>query len=75
MPRFFFPVDYDGTTYGDDRGEVFSSSQEAANHAAVVANELGRNNSKGVTVYLVGDDRTLLGLVRYKGSESPAYQK
>jgi hypothetical protein len=57
MPRFFFPVDYDGFRYEDDRGEVFSAAEEAERYAKRIAAELSRNNSKSVTVFVVAEDR------------------
>ncbi|MEN3376017.1 MAG: hypothetical protein V7604_1372 [Hyphomicrobiales bacterium] len=57
MPRFFFPVDYDGFRYEDDGGEVFPNAVEAERHAEIVAGELSRNNTKSVTVFIVAEDR------------------
>ena len=57
MPRFFFPVDYDGFRYADDRGEVFSTAEEAGRYGKRVAAELSRNNSKSITVFVVAEDR------------------
>jgi hypothetical protein len=57
LPQFFFPVDYDGFRYEDDRGEVFTTTEEAEAHATCVAGELSRNNAKRVTVFVVGADR------------------
>jgi len=57
MPRFYFPVDYDGFRYEDDRGEYFSTLEEAGQYANSVANELSRNNSKSVTVFVIAEDR------------------
>jgi hypothetical protein len=57
MPRFYFPVDYDGFRYEDDRGEDFNTAEEAGHHAERVAAELSRNNSKSVTVFVVAQDR------------------
>jgi hypothetical protein len=56
MARFYFPAEYDGFTYGDDQGEDFPTVAAAVAHAKVVAAELGRNNTKAVTVFLVTDD-------------------
>jgi hypothetical protein len=56
MPRFFFPVDYDGYRYDDERGEDFSTTEAAMDHAQVVAQELSRNHSKSVTVFVVAGD-------------------
>ena len=57
MPRFFFPVDYDGFRYEDDGGEIFATTEDAALHAERVATELSRNNSKSVTVFVIAEDR------------------
>jgi hypothetical protein len=57
LPQFFFPVDYDGFRYEDDRGEVFTTTEEAEAHATCVAVELSRNNAKRVTVCVVAADR------------------
>ena len=53
MPRFFFPIDYDGSRYSDEQGEVFATNDEAETYAATVASELGNNNHKPVVVFLV----------------------
>ena len=52
MPHYFFQADYHGATVVDDIGEEFSTLQEAQAHAAVVAEELGRHNSKAVVSVL-----------------------
>ena len=57
MPLFFFPVDYHGSRYEDDSGEVLATAEEAVSHARLIAEELSRNNSKSVTVFVVADDR------------------
>jgi hypothetical protein len=57
MPRFYFPVDYDGFRYEDDRGEEFATAEHAGHYASQVAAELSRNNSKSVTVFVVAEDR------------------
>jgi hypothetical protein len=57
MPRFFFPVDYDGFRYEDDGGELFATAEDAALHAARIAAELSRNNSKFITVFVIAADR------------------
>jgi hypothetical protein len=56
MPRFFFPVDYKGYRHEDERGEDFSTAEVAMDHAKVVAEELSRNHSKSVTVFVVAAD-------------------
>jgi len=57
MARFYFPVDYDGFRYEDDRGEDFSTVEEAGHYANRVASELTRNNFKSVTVFVIAEDR------------------
>jgi hypothetical protein len=57
MPRYFFPVEYDGFRYEDDRGEVFSTAEEAEHYAKRVSAELSRNNSKSITVFVIAEDR------------------
>jgi hypothetical protein len=57
MAQFYFPVDYDGFRYEDDRGEDFSTAEEAGHYANRVAAELSRNNFKSVTVFVVAEDR------------------
>ena len=74
MPRFYFPVDYDGTTYGDDRGEIFPTFQEAEDYATKVADELGRNGPKSVTVRVVTADGTVLGHASYLGCEQSSFE-
>jgi hypothetical protein len=56
VARFYFPAEYDGVTYGDDHGEDFPTVADAMAHAKVVAAELGRNNPKAVTVFLLTDE-------------------
>jgi hypothetical protein len=57
LPQFFFPVDYDGFRYEDDRGESFPTPAAAGHYAEIVAAELSRNNRKSVTVFVVAEDR------------------
>lgn len=57
MPRFFFPVDYGDFRCEDDTGEEFPSADEAANYAKIVADELSRNNTKSVTIFVVAADQ------------------
>ena len=61
MPRFFFPVDYDDIHCDDDRGEVFSTARQAEDHARIIAEELSRNHTKVVKVYVVTEDRSRVG--------------
>jgi len=63
MARFYFPAEYDGFTYEDDHGEDFSTVAEAEAHAKAVAAELGRNNPKSVTVFLVTEDGAKLASI------------
>ena len=60
MPRYFFRAQYRGAMVTDDVGEEFPTLHEAEAHAAVVANELSRNNSHAVTVFVLGHDGGLL---------------
>jgi Domain of unknown function (DUF6894) len=59
MSRYFFQAQYSGSTLTDDIGEEFPTLQEAEAHAAVVADELGRNSSEAA-VFVVGKDGKLL---------------
>jgi hypothetical protein len=59
MSHYFFQAQYRGSTLTDDIGEEFSTLQEAEAHAAVVAEELGRNGSEA-TVFVLGEDGKLL---------------
>jgi hypothetical protein len=63
MPMFYFPVEYNGNTFRDDRGEEFSTADEAQAYAALVAYELGRNYPKAVVVLLSDQEGTLLAKV------------
>jgi hypothetical protein len=56
MPLFFFTVDYDGFRYGDEQGEHFSVAEAAVAHARLIAEELSRNHSKTVTVFVVAEE-------------------
>jgi hypothetical protein len=60
MPRYFFQADYRGVTVVEDIGEEFPTLQEAQAHAAVVAEELGRYNSKAVAVSVLNEEGILL---------------
>jgi hypothetical protein len=68
MARFYFPAEYDGATYVDDHGEDFPTIADAVAHAKVVAAELGRNNPKAVTVFLVTEDGAQIASVPAGGS-------
>jgi hypothetical protein len=59
MPHYFFQADYHGVTVVDDIGEEFSTLQVAEAHAAIVANELGRNDS-GAVVRILDDQGILI---------------
>jgi hypothetical protein len=63
MARFYFPAEYDGVTYGDDHVEDFPTVADAIAHAHAVAAELGRNNPKAVTVFLMTDEGARLASV------------
>jgi hypothetical protein len=60
MARYLFQAEYRGVTATDDIGEEFSTLPEAEAHAAIVANELGRNSSEAVTVSVLSEDGTLV---------------
>ena len=55
MPRFYFRVAYDGDTYDDETGDFFATLEEARAHGAAIARELGRNNTKAVTVFVIAE--------------------
>jgi hypothetical protein len=57
MPLYYFPVEYHGARYEDERGEVLANSQAAVGHAELIAEELSRNNPKIVKVFVLADDR------------------
>jgi hypothetical protein len=56
MARYLFLANYRGATIVDDIGEDFPTLREAEAHAAIVANELGRNNPQPVTVFVLSPD-------------------
>jgi hypothetical protein len=60
MARYLFQADYRGVTATDDIGEEFATLQEAEAHAAIVANELGRNTAEVVTVSVLSEDGRLV---------------
>jgi hypothetical protein len=60
MALYFFRAHYRGAVVDDDIGEEFSTVQQAEAHAAIVAGELGRNQPQPVTVFVLGEDRTLI---------------
>jgi hypothetical protein len=53
--HYRFQADYGGMTVVDDVGQKFSTLDEAKVHAAIVANELGRNHPHPVTVFVVDE--------------------
>ncbi len=57
MPRYFFQARYRGATVIDDVGEEFSTLQEAETHAALVAGELARNETKPVAVSVLSQNQ------------------
>jgi Domain of unknown function (DUF6894) len=63
MSHYFFQAQYRGSTLTDHIGEEFSTLQEAEAHAAVVAQELGRNGSEAI-VSVLGEDGKLLAFNR-----------
>jgi hypothetical protein len=54
--RFYFHVE-NGKRYPDETGSVFSTSDDAAAHAFVIAQELAPDNSWHGSTVLVTDDR------------------
>jgi len=60
MTRYFFQADYHGFRTVDNVGEDFSTLQEAKAHAAIVANELSRNDSQTVVVSVLSEDGMLI---------------
>jgi uncharacterized protein DUF6894 len=60
MARYCFKARYGGAEYVDDLGEEFATQQEAEAYAAVVANELGRNNPQAITIDLLSEEGILL---------------
>jgi hypothetical protein len=60
MARYFFQANWHGVTVIDDIGEEFPTLQAAEAHAAIVADELGRNSSETVTVFVLGQDIALI---------------
>jgi hypothetical protein len=60
MGHYFFQAEYHGVTAADEIGEEFSTLQEAEAHAAVVANELGRNDTQTVVVYVLDEGGVLM---------------
>jgi hypothetical protein len=63
MTRYYFRADYGGNIDEDDVGEVFSTLDEAVVHAAVVAGELGRNNTHRIFVAVVDEAGAVLAEV------------
>jgi hypothetical protein len=61
MSRYFFQAHYHGATVVDDIGEEFATAQEAEAHAAVVANELGQNDPRPVTVFVLTESVASMG--------------
>jgi hypothetical protein len=60
MARYLFQADYRSVIATDDIGEEFATLQEAEAHAAIVANELGRNTAEAVTVSVLSEDGRLV---------------
>jgi len=63
MALYFFEAKYRGDTVADDTSEEFSTAHEARLHAAVVANELSRNNSRPVSIFVLDENRVLIASV------------
>jgi hypothetical protein len=60
MARYLFQTQYRGATLTDDIGEELPTLHEAEAHATVVANELGRNRTQAVTVFVLSENGELL---------------
>jgi hypothetical protein len=45
MARYIFQADYRDTVVTDEIGEEFATREEAEAHAAIIASELGRNET------------------------------
>jgi Domain of unknown function (DUF6894) len=62
MTHYLFQAQYRGSTLTDDIGEEFATLHEAEAHAAVVADELGRNGAEdqAIMVFVLSEDGELL---------------
>jgi hypothetical protein len=60
MTRYFFQAHYHGATVVDEIGEDFATAQDAEAHAAIVANELSRNDPQPVTVFVLTESGALI---------------
>jgi hypothetical protein len=60
MARYFFNARYHGVMIVDDVGEEFATAKEAETHAAVVAEELGRNDRQSVSVSVHDQEGALI---------------
>jgi Domain of unknown function (DUF6894) len=60
MAHYFFQARYRDAMLTDDIGEEFATLREAEAHATLVANELGRNSARAVTVFVLSGDGELL---------------
>ena len=56
MLRFFLEADYGGSKCRDDEAVEFASIKQAEAYAVLVAEELGRNNSKAVSIFLTNEN-------------------
>jgi hypothetical protein len=65
--RFYFPAEYDGLTFADERGELFPTAAQARAYAPVIAHELARHNDKTIIVFLVDETGAALAEVRPSG--------
>jgi hypothetical protein len=63
VERYLFRANYRGNTVNDDIGEEFSMLHDAEVYATVVANELDRNRTQGVTVSVLSEDGILLATI------------
>lgn len=67
MVRFYFPVRYGQSVFGDGEGEEFATVDEARAYASRVAVELGRNSRHATTVYVIsGADASQVGRADYE---------
>jgi uncharacterized protein GlcG (DUF336 family) len=64
MHRFFFTAEYKGATLRDDDGELFATEAQAIAHGRLIANELGRNNPKPVSVSVLDEAGHILATAR-----------
>jgi hypothetical protein len=56
MARYYFQANYHGVTIVDEIGEDFPTLRQAEAHAAIVAQELGRNDPQPVTIFVLSQE-------------------